>query len=148
MAAPELLHDDPAQAATELVAAHGDDTAWLDRFAEALDRQRGAQQLERVRSVWGLSQAETARVFGVSRQAVSKWLGRGVPSERAEAIADLAAASDLLTRYLQRDRIPAVVRRPAPALSDRSLLQIAAEGETGEVLRACREMFDVTGVHA
>jgi hypothetical protein len=48
--------------------------------------------------------------------AVSKWLEQGVPAERVETVADLAAATDLLVRYLQRDRIPAVVRRPAPAL--------------------------------
>ena len=44
--------------------------------------------------------------------AVSKWLEQGGPAERVETVADLAAATDLLVRYLQRDRIPAVVRRP------------------------------------
>lgn len=148
MAAPELVHEDPAEAAAELVAAHGDDVAWLDRFAEALDRQRGAHELERVRSVWGLSQAEAARMFGVSRQAVSKWRTRGVPSERAQAVSDLAAATDVLVRYLKRDRVPAVVRRPAPALGGQSLLDLAATGRTEAVLAACREMFDVARVHA
>lgn len=148
MAASELLRGDPASAAAEVVAAHADDRVWLDRFAEALDRQRRVGQLERIRSGWGLSLAETARLFGVSRQAVAKWRDRGVPSERAEALADLAAATDLLTHYLERDRIPAVVRRPASALGGQSLVDVAAAGRAGEVLRACREMFDVAGVHA
>ena len=56
----------------------------------------------RVYEVWGLSQADSARLFGVSRQAVGKWLEQGVPVDRAEALADLAAATDLLIRVMQR----------------------------------------------
>ena len=64
--------------------------------------------------VWDLSQAAAARRFHVSRQAFAKWLRQGAPAERATAVADLAAATDLLVRHLKRDRIPAVVRRPDP----------------------------------
>jgi len=60
----------------------------LDEFAEHLDRHRAEQSLARTLAVWGLSQSEAARLFDVSRQAVSKWLDSGVPAERGEAVAD------------------------------------------------------------
>lgn len=88
-----------------------------------------------------MSQSEAARLFGVTRQAVGKWLTGGVPAERAESVADLAAATDLLVRYLKRDRIPAVVRRQAAGLDGKSLVDLVAESRTRDV-EACRLMFD------
>lgn len=142
MTVAELLRRDPAAVAGELVEAQSSDPAWLDAFSEALDRRRAGHQLETVLAVWGLSQSEAARRLGVSRQAVSKWLAGGVPADRVEALADLSAATDLLVRSLRRDRIPAVVRRPAPALGGESLLDLVGRGETRAVLDACRTMFD------
>ena len=101
----------PEEAAEQIFRAYKDESAWLDAFTESLDRQRAGQSLARTLAVWALSQAEAARFFGVSRQAVGKWLRRGVPPERADAISDLAAATDLLVHHLKCDRIPAVVRR-------------------------------------
>lgn len=140
------LRNNPAAVAEAIITAHAGEVEWLDAFAEALDRQRGGQQLARVLEVWGLSQAEAARVFGVSRQAVGKWLASGPPAERAEAVADLAAATDVLVRHLRRDRIPAVVRRNAPRLGGRSLIDLLGGGNSGDVLASCRAMFDVTTV--
>ena len=91
--------------------------------------------------MWGLSQAEAARLLGVSRQAIGKWLHRGIPPERARAISDLAAATDLLVRYLKRDRIPAVVRRPSRVLDGASLMDLLAQGDMQGLLSACRAMF-------
>ena len=133
---------DPRSAAEELVAAHQGEEEWLDAFAEHLDRQRSRESLLRVLAAWGLSQSEAARVLGVSRQAVGKWVEKGVPADRSPLIADLAAATDLLVRYLKRDRIPAVVRKPAPAFGDRSLLELLAHQGSPAVLEACRQMFD------
>lgn len=132
---------DPREAAASLAADQRDDRRWLDEFAESLDRYRAAQSFARVLSVWDLSRAEAARAFGVSRQALSKWLQHGVPAERSEAIADVAAATDVLVHHLKRDRIPAVVRRTAAELGKRSLLELLAAGETRVLLAACREMF-------
>ena len=131
----------PEEAADRTFAAHGRDGAWLDAFTERLDRLRGGASFARTMDVWGLSQAEAARLFGVSRQAVGKWLQRGAPPERAGAMADLSAATDLLVHHLKRDRIPAVVRRPIPALGGESLVTLWERGETRTVLTACRDMF-------
>ncbi len=147
MSTAELLDRDPREVADELVAAGSERRDWLDAFATELDQRVARSQLGRVLAVWQLSQAQAGELFGVSRQAVSKWLRSGVPAGRISAVADLAAATDLLARYLQRDRIPAVVRRPADALGGRSLVDLVAEGRTDEVLTACRTMFDVQRVH-
>lgn len=137
----ELTDLDPRDAAATLAADRRNERGWLDEFAESLDRHRAGRSLARALAVWDLNHSQAARLFGVSRQALSKWLERGVPAERAEAIADLAAATDLLVHHLKRDRIPAVVRRPIAASGKRSLLDLLAAGETRALLGACRDMF-------
>ena len=141
----------PEEAAERLFRAREEDSAWLDRFAQCLASYRegpagvtslpagqSGSGLVRTIGVWQLSQAKAAALFGVSRQAFAKWLQRGVPADHAVAVADLKAATDLLERYLKRDRIPAVVRRPIPKLDGVSLL---------DLLSACRDMFDFERAH-
>lgn len=120
--------------------------AWLREVADELDRAVRTSPLERLTKLWGLSNAETARMFGVSRQAFSKWLENGVPFERAPAVADLDAATNILDRKLKRERIPAVVRRPAASLGKKSLYEMACEGRHHEVREAVTEMFDLRRV--
>lgn len=132
---------EPGAAAQQVVDSHAHDTAWLDAFVDAIDRRRAGYSLARTMRAWGWSQAEAARLFGVSRQAVGKWLRNGPPVERATALSDLAAATDLLMHYLKRDRIPAVVRRPVPALEGLSLTDLLTRGDTARLLDTCREMF-------
>ena len=138
----ELVRLDPTEAAEKVLEAGREQTEWLDEFAEALDRRRSGRTLHRILAVWGLNQSEAADLFGVARQAVSKWLDRGVPAVRAETIAELAAATDLLVRHVKRDRIPAVVRRPSAALGGKSLVDLVATSRAHDVLEACRSMFD------
>ena len=132
---------DPEEAAEQLFTAHKHEGAWLDFFTECLARRRAGESLVRIIEVWDLSQAEAARRFGVSRQGFGKWLRHGAPAERAVAVADLAAATDLLVRYLKRDRIPAVVRRLIPVLEGVSLMDLLGRGDTRALLAACRDMF-------
>jgi len=61
----------PGAAVAQLIDAHGAHHQWLDAFAEALDRQRSGRESDRILRVWGLSQSEAGRVFGVARQAVA-----------------------------------------------------------------------------
>ena len=138
----------PEEAAGRIFRAYKDEGAWLDAFAQSLDRQRAGRSFARTLAVWALSQAEVARLFGVSRQAVGKWLRQGVPPERAGAISDLAAATDLLVHHLKSDRIPAVVRRPVPSLGGVSLMDLLAQGDTPALLAVCRDMFRFDQAHA
>jgi hypothetical protein len=141
------LDQEPETLAARIANAHAGEAAWLDRFSAALDRRRASGELQRVLEVWGLSKAEAGRMFRVTRQAVGKWAVDGVPPDRIEALADLAAATDLLVRYLRRDRIQAVVRRQFDDAGGRSLLDLARE-DPANALDHVRRMFDFARVHA
>lgn len=141
------VDEDPEGLAARIAAAHAGEAAWLDRFSAALDRRRASGELLRVLEVWGLSKAEAARMLHVSRQAVGKWAVDGVPPDRVEALGDLAAATDLLVRYLRRDRIQAVVRRRFAEADGHSLLELAGENPA-MALEQVRRMFDFARVSA
>lgn len=143
-----LVDRDPSAAAAALIEAHRGHSDWLDEFADEFDRRRAGASLERVLRVWGLNATEAGKLFGVSRQAVSKWVDHGVPAERAGQVADVARATDLLVRHLKRDRIPAVVRRRAPALDGHSLVELLGASGSAAVLEATRQMFTFGDVHA
>ena len=141
----QALNTMSPEAAAASVAASAD-LDWTRRFVDELDRAVRKDPLERFVELWGLSNSGAAAVFGVSRQAFSKWLKTGPPAARADTVADLAAATDLLDRYVKRERIPAVVRRDSPMLGDRSLLNLATDGETRDVAEAVETMFDLRRV--
>jgi len=131
----------PIEAAAAVLAEQ--DQEWTRRLVDELDRAVRTEPLERFIDLWALSNAGAARIFGVSRQAFSKWLSNGPPASRSDAVADLATATDILDRYVKRERIPAVVRRPAPLLGDLSLLEVAAARDTRAVADAVVAMFDL-----
>ena len=141
-----LSHLDPREAAARLLAEHDD--AWVVRLTDELDRHLGGRQLERVMRLWHLSRAELGQLFGVSRQAVSRWITSGVPADRAPQVADVEAITDLLDHHLKRDRIPAVVRREAPQLDGTSLFDLVASGRHQDALRRTRQMFTFSDLHA
>lgn len=146
-----LVEAEPGTVAERLVEAarQAGRSTWAGDLAGALDRLAGpGDGLPRILHVWGLSDAEAGRAFGVTRQAVSKWRRNGVPGSRRAAIADLAATTDLLERYLKADRIPAAVRRPAPALEGRAMIDLVAEGRTAELLARTRDLFDLRRLDA
>ena len=130
----------------EQLVADAPDLEWLRALTDDLDRQLRTAPLERLLSLWQLSNAEAARAFGVSRQAFSRWLRDGIPAERTVAVAEMAAATDVLDRRVKRERIPAVVRRPAEMLGGVSLLDFACAGRHAEVREAVDSMFDLRRV--
>ncbi len=144
--AAKLMNLAPSEAARVLV--QNADEAWLAELQRSLDQQLAHSDLDHILGVWNLSQSDAAELFGVTRQAISKWRAQGVPTSRIDAVADLSAATDILVRYLKRDRIPAVVRRPSDRLGGMSLLEIVAAGRSEDVLGACRRMFQFGDAHA
>lgn len=130
----------------ERIVAEAPNEDWLRELTDHLDRRVRTAPLERLLALWDISAAEAGRIMGVSRQALSKWRTKGVPAERMDKLSDLAVATDILDRRVRRERIPAVVRRPVPALEGRSLLELALEGKSGEVLAEVRRTFDLRRV--
>ena len=150
MRVEDLLGEDPGDVARHLAdAAHsaGAD-AWMRRLATELDRLSERDAFTRWLDVWGISDAEAGRLFGVSRQAIAKWRAKGVPEERLTTVGDLAAITDLLTSYVRRDRIRVVVRRPAEVLGGRSMIDLVGAGRTAELLAVTRHMFDLRRLDA
>jgi hypothetical protein len=130
----------------ERLIAEAPSREWLRALTDDLDRELRRDPLERLLALWDLSATEAARAFSVSRQALSKWRRAGVPAERIPALMELSEATDLLDRRVKRERIPAVVRRPADNLGGRSLLDLAFGGRHSEVREAVAEMFDLRRV--
>lgn len=142
----KLINLAPGEAARVLVQTA--DEAWLSELQRSLDQRRAHADFDRILAVWNLSQTDAAELFHVTRQAIWKWRLQGVPTSRIDTVADLSAATDILVRYLKRDRIPAVVRRPSDRLSGMSLLELVAAGRSQHVLLACRRMFQFADAHA
>lgn len=134
----------PKDAADTIAATH--DRAWIRSVVSYLDQALHKDPLERLITLWGLSAAEAAELFGVSRQAFSRWQQSGPPVDRSTAIAAMEDATDLLERHLKRERIRAVVRRASELVGGKSLLELAREGKYEEVLAATRTMFDLRRV--
>lgn len=135
----------PVDRAAQIVA-EAPDERWVRDLVDELDRRIRTAPLERLLTLWSLSASEAARIFGVSRQAFSKWLQSGPPADRAPDVAAVAAATDLLDRHVKRERIAAVVRRPAAQLGGASLHDLACEGRHDELRRAVEAMFDLRRV--
>jgi hypothetical protein len=142
---PEIAEDlarpgSPREFASRLIATDRDVARAV---ARELELGLGSDALDRVERVWGLSGAEVAKVFGVSREAYRKWRAHGVPADRTEAVAELDHATQVLLEKLVVDRIPAVVRRPAELLGGRSLLDVALEDGPAVVAVEVDRMFDL-----
>jgi hypothetical protein len=135
----------PRSVADQIIA-EAPSESWIRALVDDLDRRVRTAPLERLLALWELSASEAARAFGVSRQAFSKWRRSGPPSDRAPAVAAIAAATDLLDRHVKRERIPAVVRRPAAQLGGKSLYELACEGRYADVRDAVDRMFDLRRV--
>ena len=130
----------------EQIIARAPSREWLRAFTDDLDREIRRDPLERLLALWDLSASQAALAFSVSRQALSKWRRSGVPADRIPALMDLSEATDLLDRQVRRERIPAVVRRPAETLGGQSLLDLALEGRHAEVRDAVAAVFDLRRV--
>ncbi len=130
----------------EVVLRTGGDADMLRRIVDRLDHQLNASSLQRTVRLWDISATQLAEMFGISRQAASKWLAQGAPAGRRDQVALLGQATDLLDQWVKRERIPAVVRRRVEALGGRTRLEVALAGEF-EVLRdELYDTFDLTRI--
>lgn len=134
----------PGDLAREL--ADAGDADWLRELVDALDREVRTEPLQRLISLWGLSNAAAARLFGVSRQAFSKWLASGPPAGRIDDVSAVDIITSLLDRYVKRERIPAVVRRPSDRLGGSSIVEALEEGRFSETAEMVRATFDLRRV--
>ena len=143
MARTRSLSDSLAQ---EVVLRTGGDTVLLRQIVDRLDHQLNASPLQRTVRLWDVSASQLGEMFGISRQAASKWLNDGAPASRRDQVALLGQATDLLDQWVKRERIPAVVRRPVEQLGGRTRLEVALAGEFELLRDELADTFDLTRI--
>jgi transcriptional regulator with XRE-family HTH domain len=127
---------DPPHVEDDLVAQR-----FLRRVRFHLNHPDTMNPLRRIMEAFGLSKTDTAKLFGVTRQAISQWLADGIPSERQEKLTALLALLDILQRKLKADRLPGIARRPANAYGGLTMLEVIAADRHDELLAITRESF-------
>ncbi len=147
MAGPEARTQTLTRTLTEeILLRSGGRSDVLRGVIDRLDQQLNASPLQRTVRLWDISATQLGRMFGISRQAASKWLSEGAPAARRDQVAVLGQATDLLDQWVKREHIPAVVRRPVDALGGRTRLDVALAGDF-EVLRdELADTFDLTRI--
>lgn len=115
---------------------------FIARVRHHLNHPDDEKPLERIADAFGLSKTELASLFGVSRQAVDKWMRHGVPADRQDKLGTLLALVDLLERKLKHGRLPGVARRPADAYDGETMLDLIREDRHRELLESVRASFD------
>lgn len=134
------------QLAVDVLQRTNGDAAVLRQLVDRLDLELSAGPLQRTARLWVVSTAQLGRMFGVSRQAAAKWLVDGPPASRRDQVALLGQATDLLDRWIKRERIAAVVRRPVDSLDGASRLDMALAGEFEMVRDELVNTFDVARI--
>jgi transcriptional regulator with XRE-family HTH domain len=122
-----------------------DDDVTAQRFVRRvrfhLNRPDTVNPLRRIMEAFDLSKTDTARLFGVTRQAIAQWLTQGVPPERQEKVTALLALVDILERKLKADRLAGIARRQADAYGGLTMLDMIAADRHDELLAITRESF-------
>jgi len=119
---------------------------FLKSIAQVEYEQERSSPLRRAMTTLDLSSSDVARLVGVKRQAVDKWLLAGPPAGRLGKVGTIADIADIL-RHRLRDGVPAVVaRRPAEAYGGRTMLELIAADEHEWLLGSVKESFDYSRV--
>lgn len=130
----------------EVLLRSGGRSDILRRVIDRLDHQLNASPLQRTVRLWDISATQLGHMFGISRQAASKWLADGAPAARRDQVALLGQATDLLDQWVKRERIPAVVRRPVDSLGGRTRLEVALQGDFTLLRDELADTFDLTRI--
>ncbi|GMR03082.1 MAG: hypothetical protein BMS9Abin20_1446 [Acidimicrobiia bacterium] len=122
----------------------GISVAQLDAFRRNVTRALSHDEadIDRIQRIFGLSITDLGRLFGVTRQAVAQWRSSEVPPARLAKVSTVGSIADLLDSQLKSDRIPGIVRRPAPVYRGRSILEMIQEDQHNAVLDQARSSFE------
>ncbi|MBI4279372.1 MAG: hypothetical protein HY660_13040 [Armatimonadetes bacterium] len=106
----------------------------LEDLAGEYLRDGYLSRLERLRSGFGLTQHELARLLEVTPEATRKWVRGGGISPDARGLIDLhLALLERLETYVRPGLLPAILRRPARGLGGRRPAELLLEGQ-GETI--------------
>lgn len=100
------------------------------------------KDIDLIQDTFGLTNTEFARLFGINRQALDYWRSHGVPGNRIEKVATVAALAELLQHHLKPQRIAAVVRRHTKEQEGENMLELITKDEHRKLLEDTRQLFD------
>ncbi len=121
--------------------------AWFTKsMAEVEYEQERGSPLRRAMTTLDLASSDVARLMGVKRQAVDKWLIAGPPADRCPKIAAVAEIADILRHRLRKGLPAAAARRPADAYGGMTMLELIEADEHEWLLRSVKESFDYARV--
>lgn len=123
----DLLSGDAGSADAVAQRLIAEDEEGARTLAQAIERRLATGSLDQLERVWGLSAAQAAALFGVSRQAYAKWRVSGIPADRRLDVGEVGAITALLLDYVKVDRIPAVLRRPAEMLGGSNIIDLVRQ---------------------
>lgn len=116
-----------------------------DRFRRlvAMALRKSAPPIARAKELFGLSSAEVADLFGVSRQAVMQWEASGeIPAARRSKLNNLLAVGEIFERKLRPERLPLVARKPASDYGGLTMLEMVRHDRDAELLEITELAFD------
>jgi len=101
----------------------------------------GRKELESIRRHFGLSYAELAQLFRVSRPAVQGWSEHAVPVARAADVDRVRELADVFVRKFIPARVPQIVRTPGKGLGGKSVLETLVEAGVEPVYAYLESLF-------
>lgn len=101
--------------------------------------------LKAIKRILGLSDADLASLFGVTRRSVEKWQQQ-IPAKRAEKVAAVYQVAQLLDEHLRSELIPGIARTPAEVYDGRTMLDLIKNDEHQRLLRLTEQGFTYEGI--
>ena len=112
----------------------------MNKILARVYSKNGVRTLGHIRKVFALTRTDAARLFNVSPEAVTKWERNGVPVRRLAELDRCYQLAQMMQRRLRPDRLPALVRTPAPDFNNHNVLDVIAEKGTQPVFDYMRRM--------
>lgn len=98
-------------------------------------------QLDDIRRIFGLSEAELGDLFAVRRQSIEDWRRRGVPAARRATLEQIAGLARALERELITSHIPQVVRTRDAWLGNKNILETLESSGVEKVYGYLHRLF-------
>lgn len=107
--------------------------------------RQACEDLDAIRRVFDLSEAELGDLFGVQRTSVIGWREHGIPPARRASVERTLDLARVLERELIPTRIAEIVRTPDEWLEGRTILQTIRTHGAETVYGYLRRLFAYGG---
>ena len=102
-------------------------------------------ELEEIRDIFGLTQAEMADLLGRRAQSIAEWETRGIPRDKRASVERLLDLAHLFRKRLIPSRIPEIVRTPDEWLGNRTILETLRTDGVDPIYAYLARLFQYSG---